>query len=165
MCLRCHSTHTAHTLLGLSGLVRVRESPVPSEHTEALCGPSEAADKSAVTPVNTVSLTISFSHCDCTAHLVAVPPPVWGCCGVRRQPVYPFALPVGPRLCPVASSFLTAQPLTTIPPFLCWRRPRRLASLIEANYLGVDLEIIRNPLSLCHIPCMPDPSQRMDSSN
>ena len=110
--------------------------------------------------MNTVSLTISFSHCDCTAHLVAVPPPVWGCCGVRRQPVYPFALPVGPRLCPVASSFLTAQPLTTIPPFLCWRRPRRLASLIEANYLGVDLEIIRNPLSLCHIPCMPDPSQR-----
>ena len=113
-------------------------------------------------------LCLCFSQCDRTAHL-AVLPPAWGCCGVRRLPVYRWPLnsagcPCSPLLCPVAS-FLTAQPLTTIPPFLYWRRPRRLASLIEANYLGVDLEIIRNPLSLCRIPCMPDPSQRANSSN
>ena len=64
--------------------------------------------------MNTVSLSDSLSAI-VTAQPTwwLCPPPVRGCCGVRRQPVYPFALPVGPRLCPVASSFLTAQPLTT----------------------------------------------------
>ena len=76
------ATHTARrwVYLGLSVSVR---NPAPSETDEAPYGPSEAADQSAVISVNTVSLSLCFSHCDCTAHLAA-PPPAWGCCGVRR---------------------------------------------------------------------------------
>ena len=104
-------------------------------------------------------LCLCFSQCDRTAHLTVLP----RCLGLlwctEGQPVYRWPLnsagcPCPSLLRPVAS-FFTAQPLTTTPPFLYWRRPRRLASLIGANSLVVDPEIIRNPLSLCHIPCMP----------
>ena len=53
------------------------------------------------------SLSLCFSHCDRTAHL-AVLPPAWGYCAVRRPPVYRWPLPLRrgpcpPLLCPVAS--------------------------------------------------------------
>ena len=119
------ATHTArhYAYLGLSVSMRNPGSWVlglgsrafgsswPISRSCALCPPMAPAR---------FSLSLCFSHCDRTAHLTVLPP-AWGCFGVRRPPAYRWPLPLKrgpcpPLLCPVAS-FLTAQPLTTIPHF------------------------------------------------